>query len=74
MRITAGISTENKPKLFHEDFSTDGGTGYGLFLIGRMMNVYGWTVSEEGEPGKGTKFVITIPKLNKNEKNYQILQ
>jgi signal transduction histidine kinase len=26
-----------------------------------MMDVYGWTITEEGEPGKGAKFVITIP-------------
>jgi hypothetical protein len=28
-----------------------------------MVAVYGWTITEEGEPGKGVKFVITIPKI-----------
>ena len=68
-----GISTENKSKLFSEGFSTGGSTGYGLFLIGKMMEIYGWKIEENGEPGKGAKFTITIPKLNKNGKeNYQI--
>jgi len=69
-----GISAENKSKLFSEGFSTGGSTGYGLFLIGKMMEIYGWKIEENGEPGKGAKFTITIPKLNRNGKeNYQIV-
>jgi signal transduction histidine kinase len=69
-----GISAENKSKLFSESFSTGGSTGFGLFLTKKMMDVYGWTITEEGEPGKGAKFTLTIPKLNKNGKeNYQIV-
>ena len=56
-----GISTENKSKLFKEGFSTGGSIGFGLFLIKKMIEVYGWTISEEGEPGKGAKFILTIP-------------
>ena len=56
-----GISAENKPQLFKEGFSTGGSTGFGLFFIKKMMDVYGWTITEEGEPGKGAKFIITIP-------------
>jgi PAS domain S-box-containing protein len=56
-----GISAENKPKLFNDCFSTEGGTGFGLFLIKKMIDAYGWNITEEGEPGKGTKFVISIP-------------
>jgi PAS domain S-box-containing protein len=68
-----GISTENKLKLFTEGFSTEGSTGFGLFLIKKMMDVYGWTIQETGEPGKGAKFVITIPRVNQSGKeNYQI--
>jgi signal transduction histidine kinase len=69
-----GIPEADKPKLFHEGFSTGKSTGLGLFLIKKMVEVYGWTISEEGEPGKGAKFNITIPKLNKNGKeNYKIV-
>jgi signal transduction histidine kinase len=68
-----GISAENKLKLFSERFSTGGSTGFGLFLIKKMMDVYGWQIEENGEQGKGAKFTITIPKLSKNRKeNYQI--
>ena len=56
-----GISSDNKSKLFKEGFSTGGSTGYGLFLIKKMVDGYGWTITEEGEPRKGVKFVICIP-------------
>jgi PAS domain S-box-containing protein len=70
-----GIPSENKPNLFKEGFSTGGSTGFGLFLVKKMMDVYGWTITEEGEPGEGVKFIITIPKLDKNGKeNYQVSQ
>ena len=70
-----GIPLENKTGLFKEGFSTGGSTGFGLFLTKKMMDVYGWEIEENGEPGKGAKFTITIPKLNKNGKeNYQITQ
>jgi PAS domain S-box-containing protein len=68
-----GVPLENKQRLFKEGFSTGGSTGFGLFLTKKMIDVYGWAIIEEGEPGKGAKFTITIPKLNKNGKeNYQI--
>ena len=58
-----GIPEVNKPRLFHEGFTTGKSTGLGLFFIKKMVEVYGWTITEEGEPGKGAKFVINIPKL-----------
>jgi PAS domain S-box-containing protein len=57
-----GIPKANKPKLFHGGFTTGNGLGYGLSLIKSMMEIYGWTIEEEGEPRKGAKFVMTIPK------------
>jgi PAS domain S-box-containing protein len=69
-----GIPAENKSELFSEGFSTGGSTGYGLFLIAKMMEIYDWKIEENGEPGKGAKFTITIPKLNrKGKENYQIV-
>ena len=66
-----GIDSENKTKLFSQGFSTGGSTGFGLFLTKKMIDVYGWEIQENGEYGKGAKFTITIPKLNKNGKeNY----
>jgi PAS domain S-box-containing protein len=68
-----GVSKSNKPKLFDVGFTTGKGSGLGLYLVKKMMDVYGWTITEEGEPDKGAKFTITIPKLHKNGKeNYQI--
>jgi PAS domain S-box-containing protein len=63
-----GISAENKISLFKEGFSTGGSTGFGLFLIRKMMDIYGWEIQEVGETGKGVKFIISIPKFNKNGK------
>jgi PAS domain S-box-containing protein len=69
-----GIPLENKRSLFKEGFSTGGSTGFGLFLTKKMIDVYGWNIIEEGEPGKGVKFVITIPNHNKDGKeNYQLV-
>ncbi len=68
-----GISAENKLNLFREGFSAGGSTGFGLFLTKKMIDVYGWAIEATREPGKGAKFTITIPKLNKNRKeNYRL--
>jgi PAS domain S-box-containing protein len=67
-----GIPDTEKPKLFKEGYSTGGSTGYGLYLIKKIMEVYGWTIQETGKPGKGAQFIITIPKINQNGKeNYE---
>jgi PAS domain S-box-containing protein len=55
-----GISIGDKMRLFEKGFGK--GTGYGLFLIKRTCEIYGWHISEEGEPGKGVKFIMSIPK------------
>ncbi len=68
-----GISAVNKPQLFKEGFSTSGTSGYGLYLIRKMMEVYGWAIQENGEPDKGAKFTITIPGINqKGKENFRI--
>ena len=69
-----GISLENKKQLFKQGFSTGDSTGFGLFLSMKMIEVYGWTITEVGEYCKGAKFVITIPAnlvsiLEKNKEN-----
>jgi PAS domain S-box-containing protein len=68
-----GMTEAYKLKLFTEGFSTGKSTGLGLFLTKKMMDVYGWTIEEKGESCIGAKFIMTIPKLNKNGKeNYKI--
>jgi signal transduction histidine kinase len=56
-----GVSEANKPKIFNIGFTTGKGSGFGLYLIKKMMDVYGWSITEEGKEGKGAKFVISIP-------------
>lgn len=56
-----GIADENKPKLFTEGYTTGNGSGLGLRLVKRMVDVYGWSIREIGTPGKGVRFEITIP-------------
>jgi PAS domain S-box-containing protein len=68
-----GISKDAKPKLFTEGFTTGKGSGYGLYLIRRMMEVYGWTISETGTHGKGAQFTIDIPKAKPDGRpNYKL--
>jgi signal transduction histidine kinase len=68
-----GISQDAKPKIFDEGYTTGKGSGYGLYLIKKMMEVYGWTIQETGEPGKGAQFTVTIPGTGQNGKeNYRI--
>jgi PAS domain S-box-containing protein len=59
-----GVPVENKSKLFDEGFTTGKGSGHGLNLTKRMIEVYGWTINEVGIPGEDAVFEITIPKKN----------
>jgi PAS domain S-box-containing protein len=56
----AGIDASIKKELFKKGMGK--GTGLGLYLIWRICEVYGWTIGEDGEQGKGARFVIEIPK------------
>jgi PAS domain S-box-containing protein len=69
----AGILQAAKPKLFNEGYTTGKGSGYGLYLIKKMLEVYGWTIQETGEPGKGAKFVVTMPETNSNGKESYVV-
>jgi PAS domain S-box-containing protein len=69
----AGIPDDEKPNLFKDGYTTGKGSGHGLYLIKKMIEVYGWTIQETGEPGKGARFTMTIPKVGHNGKeNYRI--
>ena len=68
-----GIPHASKPKLFDEGYTTGKGSGYGLYLVKKMMDVYGWAISETGMPGKGARFTMDMPERNQNGKeNYQL--
>jgi PAS domain S-box-containing protein len=68
-----GISAAAKPKLFDEGYTTGKGSGYGLYLVKKMMEIHSWNITEKGEPGKGAKFIISIPRTNRDGKeNYRL--
>lgn len=56
-----GIPDNMRSNLFKEGFTSGKGTGYGLFMIKRICEVYGWTIQEKGTQGKGARFIMTIP-------------
>jgi PAS domain S-box-containing protein len=56
----AGISAEDKKRLFERGFGHN--TGLGLFLSREILAITGITIAENGEPGKGARFGITVPQ------------
>ncbi len=55
-----GISREDKSHLFTKGFGRH--TGLGMFLSREILFITGITITEEGEPGKGVRFVISVPR------------
>jgi len=66
-----GIPDDVKSRLFQEGYGQ--GTGYGLYLIKRICEAYGWTIQETGEKGQGAQFTMTIPKnATDGKRRYEI--
>jgi len=61
-----GIPEDEKQNIFREGYGK--GTGYGLYLIKKICEDYGWIIQETGVLGKGAQFTMTIPKTNKSGK------
>jgi PAS domain S-box-containing protein len=55
-----GITDDDKQKLFRKGFGKH--TGLGLFLSREILAITGISIVENGEPGKGVRFEITVPK------------
>ncbi len=55
-----GITAEDKKNIFEKGFGKH--TGLGLFLSKEILSITGMTITENGEPGKGARFEITVPK------------
>jgi len=55
-----GITAEDKKRLFTRGFGKN--TGLGLFLSREILAITGITIAETGEPGKGARFEIKVPK------------
>jgi len=52
------------PKLFDRNFTydKDNGTGLGLTYCESVIKAHGGKISASNKIGKGTEFVVTIPK------------
>jgi two-component system phosphate regulon sensor histidine kinase PhoR len=63
-----GIAAEHLPRIFERFYRVDkarsrelGGTGLGLSIVRHLAESMGASVSVESEPGKGSRFTVTIP-------------
>jgi two-component system sensor histidine kinase VicK len=66
-----GIPTEDLEHLFQKFYRVDnsatrsvGGTGLGLFICKKIVELYHGTIWAESEVSKGSTFYINIPRLN----------
>ena len=60
-----GIPENIRDKIFEPFFTTKEvgeGTGLGLSIVFGIIEDHRGTIDVESEPGKGTKFTITLPK------------
>jgi two-component system phosphate regulon sensor histidine kinase PhoR len=64
-----GIASEHLPRLFERFYRADpsrsrklGGTGLGLAIVKHIVNAHAGSISVESSPGKGSEFVIHIPR------------
>ncbi|MFM8319435.1 MAG: PAS domain S-box protein, partial [Chloroflexota bacterium] len=66
-----GIAAEDMDKLFKPFIQLDSslarryeGTGLGLSLVQRLAEMHGGSVALESEPGKGSRFIVSLPWLD----------
>jgi PAS domain S-box-containing protein len=67
----AGIPKEDLPHLFQKFYRVDnsstrtvGGTGLGLFISRKIVELYNGKIWAESEAGKGSTFFINLPRLS----------
>lgn len=66
-----GIPAEDIPHMFQKFYRVDnsatrtiGGTGLGLFICRKIVELYGGRIWVESELGKGSTFYINLPRLS----------
>lgn len=58
----SGIASEDLPRIFDKYYSNGmGGTGLGLAVVKSVAEGHSGSVAVESEPGKGSRFTITLP-------------
>lgn len=55
-----GIASEQKARIFEQGSGKS--SGLGLFLAREILSITGITIRETGEPGKGVRFELLVPK------------
>jgi len=65
-----GIKRTDIGHLFEAYFTTKGstGTGMGLFLSRQVIKAHGGSIDVKTEEGKGTEFIIRLPKYGGQER------
>lgn len=70
-----GIAAEDMAELFKPFVQLDSqlnraheGTGLGLALVQRMVDLHGGSITVESTPGRGSKFIVAIPWLEERLK------
>ena len=71
-----GIPSEDLPHLFQKFYRVDnsatriiGGTGLGLFISRKIVELYNGRIWAESEIGKGSAFYINLPRLSAEKAN-----
>lgn len=54
-----GVPEDQKERIFERGVGKN--TGYGLFIIREILNITGIRIVEDGVPGQGARFTMTIP-------------
>jgi PAS domain S-box-containing protein len=56
----SGIPSDEKEKIFERGYGKN--VGYGLFMAREILAITELTIQETGEPGKGARYEIHVPK------------
>jgi PAS domain S-box-containing protein len=64
-----GIPDQMRSNLFQKGCGK--GTGYGLYLISKICESYGWALQETGKQGHGAQFTMIIPQASKDNTRNQ---
>jgi signal transduction histidine kinase len=73
-----GIAPEELPKIFDKYYSISRkfkqiGTGLGLYISKRIVEMHGGKIWAESKPGQETRFIMTLPLAQQLDKSKRIL-